>query len=273
MALLKQLVVVQCLVASLLPASAASAEPLKPLGGWVLDYREDQCLASREYGTKERPTTLGFRPAPNGETYEILISQPRRGPSYAIELKGNVDFGHGPIKAWLLSYAGKSSTSDIYQFRISATDMAQARSAPAVTIRPESAPNLTFSLEAMPALVQGLEACTADLKKYWNSDGDKTGTIATSSNGDVRSIFTSDDYPSDAFNRNQEGKAQFLLLIDEKGAVAGCHVLVPSGVPILDAIGCQVIRKRAVFRPARNAAGKGVRSMVTTPPIVWRMAG
>jgi protein TonB len=80
----------------------------------------------------------------------------------------------------------------------------------------------------------------------------------------VRTVFTANDYPSEALNRGQEGDAQFLLLIDENGKVAGCHVLIASGVPALDAMGCSVIRKRARFKPAVDSAGKPTRSTVVT---------
>lgn len=129
---------------------------------------------------------------------------------------------------------------------------------------------MTFALRSMPELLRGLQSCTADLEAYWNSNGEKDGKIAKSAKGDVRSVFTADDYPNIAVNLEQSGKTQFLLLVDEKGLVAGCHVLKPSGVPVLDAMGCQVIRKRTRFSPARDAQGKPVRSTVTTPPVVWR---
>lgn len=254
-------------------AAPALAEVLQPAGNWVLDYRDDQCLASRNYGRPDKPITLGVRPAPNGETYELLVAQPHAGPTFATEWKGIVDFGHGPIKTWLLSYGSKNSKSDVYQFRISATDMAQANSAATVTFKPETAPNLSFALRSMPELLKGLQDCTADLERFWNAGGEKDGTIATPAKGDVRAVFTADDYPADASQRNQSGSSQFLLLIDEKGSVAGCHVLKPSGVPVLDAMGCQVIRKRAKFTPARSPDGKAVRSTVTTPPVVWRLEG
>jgi hypothetical protein len=37
-------------------------------------------------------------------------------------------------------------------------------------------------------------------------------------------------------------------------------------------MGCQVIRKRAKFTPARDAAGKPVRDSYVTPPVAWRLA-
>jgi len=254
-------------------ATSARAEVLQPVGNWVLDYRDDQCLATRDYGRPEKPITLGVRPAPNGETYELLVSQPRQGPEFATESKGAVDFGHGSIKAWLLSYGGKISKSNVYQFRVSAADMAQASSSPTVTFKPEGAPNLSFALRSMPALLKGLQDCLSDLQRYWNASGEKDGSIATPAKGDIRSVFTANDYPADAAQRDQQGSSEFLLLIDEKGSVAGCHVLKPSGVPVLDAMGCQVIRRRAKFTPAQGRDGKPIRSTVTTPPVVWRVEG
>jgi hypothetical protein len=261
------------IVAILISATPVTAGVLQPTANWVVDYREDQCLATRQYGQPAKPLTLGVRPSPNGETYELLVSQPHSGPDFATELKGAVDFGRGPTKAWLLTYGSKIGKSTVYQFRISAADMAQARSAATVTFKAEKAPNITFALGSMPELLKSLEDCTADLMHYWNADGEKNGTISKGAKGDVRSVFTADDYPADALQRNQQGSSQFLLLIDEKGAVAGCHVVVPSGTPVLDVMGCQVIRKRAKFTPALDLHGKPTRDMVTTPPVVWSLEG
>jgi TonB family protein len=256
---------------AIIPPTVAPAEILHPIQNWVVDYREEQCVAYRDYGSPAKPITLGVRPAPNGETYELMIARPRSGPELATEQQGSVDFGRGPIKAWILNYGGKQSKTDIYQFRISAAGMEQARSAKAVTLRPASTPAFSFELQSMPALLKGLEDCTTDLKRYWNMDGEKVGRIATLSRGDIRSLFSADDYPQEALERNQGGESTFLLLVDEKGAVAECHVLKPSGVPVLDAMGCQVIRERAKFTPARDAQGKAVRSTLVTPSVSWRI--
>jgi protein TonB len=72
-------------------------------------------------------------------------------------------------------------------------------------------------------------------------------------------------------SREQGGKVQFLLLIDEQGKVASCDVMSPSGIPALDAMGCQVIRQRAKFRPALGGDGTPIRSAVVTPPVIWTM--
>jgi TonB family protein len=252
-------------------AAAAADEPLQPTGKWDLDYAPAQCAAYRQYGNTEHPITLMIRPSPTGETYEILVARKDVSPEFAEELKGSVDFGRGPIKAWLLHYRTPEKHLDVYQFRISAVEMAQARSAASVTLRINDAPDFAFSLASMPQLLKGLDACTADLKTYWNMDGEKDGRIAVPSKGDVRHLFVPEDYPSEAMALRQGGRAQFLLLVDEKGKVAGCNVVLASGVPALDAMGCAILQERAAFSPALDRAGKPVRSTFVTPPVQWRI--
>lgn len=258
---------------ALVAGAPAPAEVLHPVRNWVVDYRQEQCVASREYGSPDKPITFGIRPAPNGETYELLVARQRAGPDFAIEDRGSVDFGQGRINAWFLNYGGRHSKAYVYQFRISASEMEQARSAKAVTLQATNAPDFTFELKSMPELLKGLQECTVDLQRYWNMGQEGEKQIAVPSKGDIRAIFSADDYPAEAMRRRQEGSARFLLLIDERGSVAGCHVVKPSGVPVFDALGCQVMTKRAKFTPALDASRKPIRSSVTTPEIVWRLGG
>lgn len=258
-------------VGCLLQNANVCAKALEPTGKWLVDYRVDQCLASREYGTADKPVTFGIRPAPNGDTYLLLFAQKRFGPDPATEQKATVDFGNGPIKSWLLESRGTPSALNLYQIRISAAEMDQAKSSSTVRLTPSEGPGVELQLQALPALIKSLQDCIADLKHYWNEGGEKDGRIATPSRGDIRGLFSSGDYPSEAFWRLQGGKTQFILLIDEAGKVAGCDVVVASGIPALDGMGCQVIRNRGRFSPARDANGRPVRSMYVTPPIVWRM--
>ena len=252
------------------PATA----PLAPQGPWVVDYAETQCTAIRKYRHPGGMLTFGVRPAPTGDSYELLVGWNRAGPDNAQELKGSVDFGQGPIEAWLLHYGGKSEKGeklDAYAYRISANEMAKARSSKAVTVNTRGGPDITLGLDNMGPLLAGLQTCTDDLKRYWNFDGLNGGTIAVPSKGNARGLLTTDDYPDEAVLRGQQGTAQFLLLVDEKGGIAGCHVQKPSGIPLLDATGCQVMRQRMKMKPARDAQGRPVRSTVVTPPVTWQL--
>jgi TonB family protein len=255
----------------LLKGISADAEALAPTSGWVLDYREDQCLAYRQYGTAAAPVTLGIRPTPNGETYELLVSRPGSTAALAMELQGSINLGHGALPTWVLKYAGARGKGSITQFRISAAEMAQARSAAAVTFQIAAEPELTFPLSAMDDLLTKLDACNADLRDYWNATDEKKAQIKTPAKGDVKAVFTDDDYPLQALENGHEGSTQYFLMLNEKGGVGGCFVIKPSGVPAIDAIGCQVIRARTKFTPAIDAEGRPIRSTYVTPPVKWKI--
>jgi hypothetical protein len=254
-------------------AAAPTGNLLESSKPWVLDYGETQCSAMREYVDSARPVTFAIVPSPDGQTYELLVVREQDGPSYAKELEGSIDFGSGPIKSWLLEYAGKKGRVRLYQFRVSAEQMAEARNARSVRVHMDGAADHSFALDTMPALMDAMEKCTADLKAYWNAEGEQNGQIAVPVKGDVRADFSASDYPQEAVDRMQSGSAKYLLLINEKGDVAACHVLVPSGVPVLDAMGCAVIQSRSKFRPAKNSAGKPVRSTYVTPMVKWQIEG
>lgn len=248
----------------------ANPMPLQPVSKWVLDYQYTQCVAERDFGSPDNPTSLAIRPAPNTKTYELLVARAGQGPKFAQELEGSVDFGNGPIKAWLLRYHTSDKKRALYIFRLPTPEMAQSRTASFVRFQAKGSINVTVMLTSMAALMDGLQTCADDLRRYWNDGGHNDGRIAKSAKGDVRHIFNDGDFPNEAMGRQQEGKAQFVLLIDEKGKVAACHVEKASGIPVFDAMGCQVIMERAKFKPALDAKGNPIRSMYWTPEVIWR---
>lgn len=100
-----------------------------------------------------------------------------------------------------------------------------------------------------------------------------TGSGRQASRGDVRTVFSPDDYPADAQRNGEEGTVQAELSIDRHGAVAGCRILRSSGHASLDSATCNILRRRARFSPARDVNGDAVPSTLTTPPVVWRLEG
>lgn len=250
------------------PQSANAENILYPTKPWVLNYAETQCLASRAYGD----WAFGIRPAPNGETYELLALDHRTGPHYGVEFHGSVDFGHGPIAAWGLVFRADTPNTRMYHFRIPASDMEQARSASSVTLRGQNQIEQSFALDNMPQLLDGFRKCIDDLKHYWNMTPNESARFAKHARGDLRILFSGSDYPDEAYSRYQEGTVQFLLLVNEQGGVSDCDVLKPSGSPSLDVQGCHVIMERAHFTPARGVDGNPLRDAVVTPPISWRLS-
>jgi hypothetical protein len=260
------------LIASAQLPAAPKASVFHASKPWDLDYGETNCTAMRQYGDPADPVTLAIIPAINGASYELVVAYKRSPPDYAEEFEGNVNFGSGPIAAWAIKYGSKDRKLRLYRFRIRAADMAQARNAETVTLHLRDAPDVTFALDNMPALLDGMEKCTADLQDYWNVGGEKSGRIAQPSRGNIRWDFYASDYPWEAIRRHQQGTSQYMLLVDQRGVVVGCDVLKPSGVPVLDIAGCLVVEERSRLTPARDTAGKPVRSTYVTPLVSWRLA-
>ncbi len=96
---------------------------------------------------------------------------------------------------------------------------------------------------------------------------------AQSAKGDLRSLFSADDYPASAQSAGAEGTVQASLTIGPDGRVVGCNVTRSSGNSSLDGATCNILRKRAKFTPARDSNGQPTTDSVSTPPIVWRLEG
>ena len=70
------------------------------------------------------------------------------------------------------------------------------------------------------------------------------------------------DYPGRRGDRIESVGVRFT--VEASGAVANCRVTQSSGNPRVDAATCRIIERRFRYRPARNAAGEPVQSVLTT---------
>lgn len=66
--------IVLVIIALIVVAPAASAEPLQPTGKWHLFYQESNCSAERAFGDH----MLGIQPSPLGKTMRLVIVGPGR---------------------------------------------------------------------------------------------------------------------------------------------------------------------------------------------------
>jgi protein TonB len=96
---------------------------------------------------------------------------------------------------------------------------------------------------------------------------------ATSAKGDLRSLFSADDYPASAQAAGAEGTAQATLTIGADGRVTGCSLTKSTGNGALDAATCNILRRRAKFIPARDSNGNATSDTIQTPTITWRLEG
>ena len=96
---------------------------------------------------------------------------------------------------------------------------------------------------------------------------------ATSAKGDLRTLFSTDDYPPAAQAAGAEGTAQAQLTVSPDGRVVSCSLIRSTGNSALDAATCNILRRRAKFIPAKDSNGNATSDTITTPPITWRLEG
>lgn len=84
-------------------------------------------------------------------------------------------------------------------------------------------------------------------------------------------LFSADDYPPEALDRNEQGAVTVTVGVNTRGRVSNCRVIKSSASQTLDQATCRIITARARFKPALDARGNPVESEFTQN-IVWRIA-
>jgi len=92
---------------------------------------------------------------------------------------------------------------------------------------------------------------------------------AQSAKGDLRTLFSTDDYPASALAAGAGGSAQAELTVGPDGRVTGCTLTRSTGNSALDSATCNILRRRAKFVPARDSNGNPTSDTYRTPTITW----
>lgn len=270
------------MAALILPLQAlpAAALPLQPTGKWTMDYTPTSCEAKRRFGD----IAIAIIPGPLGESTRVMVELPGKA-GRARQYPAVIDPGdsRGAAKATAIIFPlAKAGTRGVYSVLPNAlVDRAMSSGIvnmevgnPRLRIAAETAA-VSLALGPTTALRKALDTCMADLRTQWGMVNGKLPRPAISSyaKGDVRSVFKSEDYPQEAIDRSQTGRTQFMLMIGRDGSVMDCVVVESSGIASLDAMGCQVIRERAKFKPAIDASGKPTVDTYVTPPVMWAISG
>ena len=256
------------------------AAPLQPTGKWVMNYTPTACEAKRRFGD----VAIAIIPGALGKSTRLMVELPGKAMR-ARQHRASVDpnDGRGPAKATgLLFPLKRPGVRGLYTVLPNEL-VDRLMASGSITIRVgngDKAGRIAFNLAqthlalgSMGSLRKALDTCMADLRKTWGMVDGKLPSPAnvTQAKGDVRGIFTAADYPEDALAANQSGAARYLLMIGRDGSVMDCVIAESSGIASLDAMGCQVIRERARFKPATDANGKPALDTYVTPSIRWQV--
>lgn len=241
----------------------ATAEPLKPTGRWVVNFAENACVLSRQYGEGKQGFSLHFKAPLIGESYEIMIARPeRRSHGWTMD-RGWIEKPDGrriePI------YISEYSTVDDHR-------LSRIRFDPELYTLGEDGDRLILHLDkrhhydlALPAFEKAravLGTCLTDLRKVHGVDEQVMAGIATPAKADkpLYRYFSTDDYPSEAVREGQQGSVGILYWIETDGRVKQCKIIESSGRDALDRQTCAIIVDSARFTPALDASGSPIRS-------------
>jgi TonB family protein len=255
-----------------LRGGSASAEPIAPTGPWKVAYDTAQCVASREYGTDQKPLTLALKPSPNGGVMRMLIL--RKGKIDTHEEPATLGFGGERLKTNLLDYSDDKNGVRITTVNVPMGDFKKKLGTSSIGIDSAATVHLSFAVSELAGVTTELDKCLLDLEDYWNV-GDKYKSrisAASSTEQPLVGLFEARDYPDVSLNRDEEGTVSITFLVDEKGRLRDCSVDTTSGIPALDTMSCYVLTKRAHIAPAHDAQGRAIRSAYTQS-ISWNLTG
>lgn len=265
-----RLFVISLFAAILVSQPVEAEETLQPIGKWTVDFGDKRCTAYRAFGSKSSPIILTLKPSPIGEVLQLQLMEKGHG-SRPTQDRIHLTLSNGEsIDLLQLRYGGQGQ--EIRQVNLAKSDA--ARLAGTTTLRWHRPQQLDYQLPLGPMtnLMKVIEECRGTLADYWNATAEKQAMLQRPPILTVPliSLFSTDDYPRHAVWDGQSGITRVVVLVDEKGEIADCSLIETSGIAVLDAQTCIILRKRGRFYPAAGADGKPTRS-VFTQGVRWEM--
>jgi TonB family protein len=242
---------------------------LAPASRWLVDFAEQQCVATRTYGSGEDQILFVIKPSPTSDVVQLMAV--KKAP-YVRPVQQDALLtlgGSAPIKVKQLKYASDGKSFRLINLAAEQAGMLETAQTIEWTV---DGSGWTLETGSIAQLMKTLATCRADLRDHWNISPEKSASLKSpaTSKRHVLSYFSSDDYPAQAVGQGEGGTASVVALIDEKGVVQDCMIDSTSGVPTLDAMTCAVIFKRMKFQPGIDKDGKPVRSFVMQR-VRWEM--
>jgi hypothetical protein len=272
-------------------------EPLvpKPSAAWYLDYAANSCRMTRQFGEGDDQITVLLTRFGPGEWFNLIIAgKPMKldlayadadiqfGPVEAVQSVPfwNGSFGNMPAllfeagmriapmtpaeAAAMKSNAERSARSRKVFFTtdIAPIDSARQKAVKYVEIgKPMSRP-IRLEIGSMQAPLAAMDKCIEELMTHWGIDVEKHKSLsATIMPANYPGDWvTTADYPADMLQKGRRANVFFRLNVGADGKVAACHIVATTEPKEFDDAVCKSIKKRARFKPARDAQGLPIAS-------------
>lgn len=255
---------------------------LQPSSPWRVDYADDFCQLTRDFGENDRLVRLVFNKYGPGEGYRLtVVGKPVK--TRDSEEDGIIMFGPSEKEQKLLFYKGNSNGVDSLIFagggRIAPptdAELAANRNrkpqnwVPYAPISPEREAAVRYLLIGKPLgtpllLETGslrkpfatLAECADAMVGSWGVDAEKHKSLrrpVTHTNNPGNWLGTA-DYPSEMLEARQPAMVYFRLIVGADGVPTACHIQSTTRPKEFDDVVCKAVMRRARFEPALDAEG------------------
>ena len=278
------------------PLEAREAETiiLAPSTPWNLDYGDDVCSLRRVFGTGENETVLQFQSRSPGVGMETTLAgkllqathspygvKVRFGPANLGETTREATVGftahRGPVLLfdgvavnanWLMSVVkNESKAKSIERAKIWREPppleiAAVEQLASELHFEQKRGPKLLLRTGVMATPLSGMRDCVDNMIRSWGVDPQVQQylSVHTQPASNPGTWLSSSDYPTEMLRQGQNAIVRFRLIVGEDGKVISCAVQSAAGPTDFRDWTCGLIKRRAKFRPALDAAGKPVKT-------------
>jgi len=237
---------------------------LEPTSAWQVDYADADCKLLRQFGSGDERVVLELRRSLAFDN-DIWSLYGTGIPTYTypVNLNLTLEPQHLNRQVEAQPYRLVDHPEKILKWvDIDRSLGSQMRDDQTLRIGHGNRIDVGLRLPGMAKAIQALAKCHDDLFSHWGMTSEYRQKIKVKPEpaNNAGRWATNDDYPSADRAYKNEGTTTFLLSVSSDGKTTECRIVGSSGFASLDERTCELMRKRAVFHPARDAAGKPVES-------------
>lgn len=247
---------------------SSNSKTLQPAGEWMVNWGDANCVGGREFRDGDITRTLAIKMTPISKALRLFVVSPGSRVEPEQQSRSLSFDDDPPITVSMLVYGEKGT--GIQSINLDEAQSVRMAAAKSVTIELSKGKRITLPIEKIGAVTRELEKCRVDLVKLWHHGPENAALLKSSASANLLRHFDWRDYPIQASRADISGSVFVVMLVDEQGKVADCTVEETSGVAVLDAQSCAILKVRAKFKPAIGLDGKPAKSTVAQR-INWRM--
>jgi TonB family protein len=244
---------------------AGLAQPPSP-APWQVDWGQYYCSMIRQPGDG-RPYAAAFLTTPGEDSTQIMLVPEGSAPlpsgisSVALVPEGGAfDVSARSERRGAREVIVISGLAYDFRDALAGASELQLRAGAEVRAR--------IPLDNPRQAIAAHRRCTAEISREWGVDEAVLAALRQRPATTNLLGLNADDYPPAALRTATQGRVIVRVDVSAEGRATGCATVATSGSPEIDATTCRVIRRRARFRPAIDAAGRRVAAR-TISTVVW----